>query len=191
MVTLLVGRSRTGRKGPYACYYVHCEPGRCLVGGGLWHPDKTALARLRASIDERPRRWRRALLDESFRAAFLPRAARARAGGSGEDDDASSFAAVRAAFAAANRDGALKKRPQGFHPDHRDIDLLKLRNFTVSRTLRDVDFTATDAQERIMDIVRPMVNFVSAFLLPPPPTPRLSGALGSPFPLFFLRVLYL
>ncbi|KAJ4293964.1 hypothetical protein N0V88_005478 [Collariella sp. IMI 366227] len=47
------------RKGPYACYYIHIEPGSSsFIAGGLWHPDGPALAKLRASIDERPRRWR-------------------------------------------------------------------------------------------------------------------------------------
>lgn len=153
-------RSRTGRKGPYACYYVHCEPGRCFVGGGLWHPDKAALAKLRASIDERPQRLRRVLLDDRFRATFLPRA---RAG----DEKA-----VLAAFAAANRENALKTKPQGFHPEHRDIELLKLRNFTVGKTLGDADFTSGDAQGTIMEVVRAMVDYVSARPRPGPKGPR-------------------
>lgn len=64
--------SRTGRKGPYACYYVHLEPGgKCFVGGGLWHPEAQALGALRRSIDERPERWRRVLMDDTFRETFL------------------------------------------------------------------------------------------------------------------------
>lgn len=95
-----VAFSRTGRKGPYACYYVHCEPGSCFVGGGLWHPDAGQLARLRASIDERPRRWRRALLDDSFGAAFLPAAKRG--------DEKSCLKA----FCKANVENALKTKPK-------------------------------------------------------------------------------
>ena len=48
------------------------QPGGCFVGGGLWHPDAAALARLRASIDERPGRIRRVLMGEAFRRTFLP-----------------------------------------------------------------------------------------------------------------------
>ncbi len=92
--------SRTGRKGPFACYYLHCEPGgACFLGGGLWHPDADALRRLRASIDERPSRWRRVLAAEPFRRVFLPVA---RAG----DHDS-----LVAAFVERNREGALKTRP--------------------------------------------------------------------------------
>lgn len=41
--------SRTGRKGPYAGYYVHCEPGSCFVGGGLWHPGRSFLSMIDAT----------------------------------------------------------------------------------------------------------------------------------------------
>ncbi|KAK8031031.1 hypothetical protein PG990_000765 [Apiospora arundinis] len=142
--------SRTGRKGPYACYYVHCEPGgHCFVGGGLWHPDKDAIAKLRASIDERPHRIRRVLANPHFRRTFLPKA---------KDGDEKS---IIAAFTAANKENALKIRPQGFHPDHRDIELLKLRNFTVGTKIKDSDFTSSDAQDKIMAIIQPMVEYVT------------------------------
>ncbi|KAL8393074.1 hypothetical protein RB595_003032 [Gaeumannomyces hyphopodioides] len=141
--------SRTGRKGPYACYYVHCEPGSCFVGGGLWHPDADALHRLRASIDERPRRWRRALCAEPFRRAFMPGA------------DAADEASVLAAFAAHNAADALKTKPKGFDADHRDIGLLKLRNFTISKRVPDALFTSPDSLDRIGDAVGAMVGFIT------------------------------
>ncbi|RYO90360.1 hypothetical protein DL766_001177 [Monosporascus sp. MC13-8B] len=142
--------SRTGRKGPYACYYVHVEPGgRSMVGGGLWHPDNGALARLRASIDERPHRLRRVLLDPAFRRTFLP--------GAKAGDERSAIAA----FVAANQENALKTRPKGFHPEHRDLELLKLRNFTIGRKIDDSVLTSEDAQDKIMAIITPMVPFIT------------------------------
>ncbi|KAL2275991.1 hypothetical protein FJTKL_01399 [Diaporthe vaccinii] len=143
-----VAFSRTGRKGPYACYYVHCEPGSCFVGGGLWHPDAAHLARLRASIDERPRRWRRVLLEDGFRAAFLSGAKRG--------DEKSCLKA----FCKANGENALKTKPKGFDADHRDIELLKLRNFTVGKKIPDSALTADDSQDQIVDIIRAMVGYV-------------------------------
>jgi uncharacterized protein (DUF2461 family) len=92
--------SRTGRKGPYACYYVHVEPGRCFIGGGLWHPAADAVARIRASIDERPRRWRRVLTQPDFRQTFLP--------ASKDGDEAS----ILAAFVKGNEENALKTKPK-------------------------------------------------------------------------------
>lgn len=50
---------------------------------------------------------------------------------------------------------------QGFDADHRDIELLKLRNFTVGKKIPDSVFTADDSQDQIADIIRPMVGYVS------------------------------
>ncbi|KAI0888145.1 uncharacterized protein GGS22DRAFT_93754 [Annulohypoxylon maeteangense] len=140
--------SRTGRKGPYACYYVHAEPGRCIIGGGIWHPDAEALALLRASVDERPHRIRRVLMNPTFRKTFLPEAK-------------ANEKSVLAAFAAKNQENALKKKPKGFHPEHRDIELLKLRNYTIGTEIEEADFTTDDAQEKIMRVISAMVEFVS------------------------------
>lgn len=140
--------SRTGRKGPYACYYVHAEPGRCMVGGGLWHPDNDALARLRASIDERPHRIRRVLMNPTFRKTFLPNAK-------------ANEKSVLSAFAAANKENALKTKPKGFHPEHKYIELLKLRNYTIGKKLDDKDLLAEDAQDRVMSVISAMVEFVT------------------------------
>lgn len=91
--------SRTGRKGPYACYYIHCEPKQSFVGGGLWCPEKHHVDSLRRSIDRHPARWRAALSNDLFRRAFFPGV---KAG------DAEK--AVEA-FVDKNQANALKKRP--------------------------------------------------------------------------------
>ncbi|KAI0187566.1 hypothetical protein EV127DRAFT_369327 [Xylaria flabelliformis] len=141
--------SRTGRKGPYACYYVHIEPGYCLVGGGLWHPEAAALARLRASVDERPHRIRRVLTDPEFVRVFLPHVV-------GKKEDK-----ILKAFADKNQENALKTKPKGFNPDHRDIQLLKLRNYTIGRQIPEEDILSDNAQEKIMEAIRAMVPFVT------------------------------
>lgn len=92
--------SRTGKKGPYAVYYIHCEPKATFIGGGLWHPEAAYIAKLRASIDERPRRWRRAFSDPHLKKVFFP-AVKEKDG----------VEAVVKAFVARNQENALKKRP--------------------------------------------------------------------------------
>ncbi|KAJ6788357.1 hypothetical protein PWT90_07297 [Aphanocladium album] len=67
--------SRTGRKGPYACYYIHCEPGagsHSFLGGGLWHPEAGHVHKMRRSIDRHPERWREVFADADFRRVFFP-----------------------------------------------------------------------------------------------------------------------
>jgi uncharacterized protein (TIGR02453 family) len=38
-------------------FYLHLEPGRCLGGGGMWHPDPPTLARVRDRIVAHPEEW--------------------------------------------------------------------------------------------------------------------------------------
>ncbi|KAH8904235.1 hypothetical protein BR93DRAFT_900228 [Coniochaeta sp. PMI_546] len=141
--------SRTGRKGPYAVYYLHVQAGGgSFVGGGLFYPPAEPLGRVRASIDERPWRWRRVLNDPDFRRTFL------------EGAKASEEGAV-AEFVKRNREGALKTRPKGFNPDHRDIELLKLKSFTVQKKVPDSVLTDKNGQAEIARILGAMVPFIT------------------------------
>ncbi|KAJ9165680.1 Glycoside hydrolase family 92 protein [Coniochaeta hoffmannii] len=141
--------SRTGRKGPYAVYYLHVQPGsQSFVGGGMYHPPAEPLARLRASIDERPWRWRRVLAEEGFRGTFLEGAMPGEEGAVGE-------------FVRRNQEGALKTKPKGFNADHRDIEMLKLKSFTVHKKVPDSVFTDKNGQEEIARILGALVGFVT------------------------------
>jgi uncharacterized protein (TIGR02453 family) len=53
-----------GESGPG--YYFHLEPGRSLVGGGIWMPEPQALQAIREGISSRSAEWKKArgLLDE-------------------------------------------------------------------------------------------------------------------------------
>jgi len=39
-------------------FYLHLEPGECMGGGGLWHPDAAALQKVRDRIVTRPKEWK-------------------------------------------------------------------------------------------------------------------------------------
>ncbi|KAL4919650.1 hypothetical protein BDW62DRAFT_216796 [Aspergillus aurantiobrunneus] len=148
--------SRTGRRRPYACYYLHLDPGRSYVGGGLWAPEPPTIQLLRQSIDERPEEWRQVLSSEPFVSMFLPTA-------KGGTDGALK------AFAKMNQEGALKTKPKGYDADHRDIQLIKLRNYHVVKYVDDEIFTAEDGQQRIIDIIstiHPFVIFLNSIIMP-------------------------
>lgn len=99
------------------------------MGGGLWHPPADHVHALRASIDERPRRWRRVLNDERFKRTFLaermgkPRGSGRRRGGGGgsgkrlgeddgrDDEHVDDQKAALKAFAEGNQSNALKTKP--------------------------------------------------------------------------------
>lgn len=55
---------------------------------------------------------------------------------------------------------------QGFDATHPDIDLLRLRNFTIGRALADEEVLGEQGAERIVELLSCMKPFVStAFLL--------------------------
>ncbi|KAF2659388.1 hypothetical protein K491DRAFT_689258 [Lophiostoma macrostomum CBS 122681] len=143
--------SRTGRKGPYAAYYVQIKPGDgSFVGGGLWCPEAQPLSRLRADIDRKPHKIKRILTDKAIRKAFL--------GGVADDEKK----AVRAfTDQSENKSTALKKHPKGYSADHKDIELLRLRNFTLGTKLSDKEVVGANGLGRIADLVASMVPFVS------------------------------
>ncbi|KND88132.1 hypothetical protein TOPH_07214 [Tolypocladium ophioglossoides CBS 100239] len=142
--------SRTGRKGPYACYYVHCEPGASFIGGGLWPPEARFVAKLRHSVDRHPERWRRALNEPLFKKAFFP----------GVKASADPEVAVKA-FVDRNQENALKKRPMGYVVSHRDIALLKLRNYTIGTKIDADMLCKDDAQDKVGEIMQALSSFVS------------------------------
>ena len=91
--------SRTGRKGPYAHYYVQIQPGESFVGGGIWHPEAGPLALLRRDVDRRSERLKSVLMEAGIRKEFL--------GGVGVNEGK-----VLKAFIAKNGENMLKTKPR-------------------------------------------------------------------------------
>jgi hypothetical protein len=50
---------------------------------------------------------------------------------------------------------------QGYDHDHKDIELLRLRNFTMGRKLTDDEIVGVGGLERVGELVANMVPFVS------------------------------
>jgi uncharacterized protein (TIGR02453 family) len=88
--------SRTGRKGPYACYYVQIQPGGySFVGSGLWHPEAAPLALLRRNINRKPHLIKSVLSENRLRKEIL---------NVNTNDEKKAIKA----FAASNAENALK-----------------------------------------------------------------------------------
>ncbi|KAL2217225.1 hypothetical protein M432DRAFT_549948 [Thermoascus aurantiacus ATCC 26904] len=151
--------SRTGKKGPYAAYYVHLQPGSCFVGSGLWMPEASKLALLREDIDRNPRRIKAVLNEAGMRREFF----------NGIPDDEEK--AVKA-FVSQNQENALKTKPRGYEADNENIELLRLRNFTIGKPLPDEVLLSPDAQDRIAELVGimvPFVTYLNSVVMPDPP----------------------
>ncbi|KAI9845616.1 MAG: hypothetical protein M1838_001676 [Thelocarpon superellum] len=148
--------SRTGRKGPYAAYYLHVQPGKCYFGGGLWHPEAAPLALLRRSVDRRSERLKQVLQDASMRKEFL--------GGVSKDEKK-----VVQAFLGHNQENILKTKPKGFEADNPNINILRLRNYTVGKRLADVEVLGPKGLRRIADLVgilMPFITYLNSVVMP-------------------------
>ncbi|KAK4986486.1 hypothetical protein LTR66_007863 [Elasticomyces elasticus] len=65
------------------------------------------------------------------------------------------------AFVRANAGNALKTKPKGYGADHENIELLRLRNFTVGRKVEDAEITGPKGMERVLGLLSCIVPFVT------------------------------
>jgi len=123
-----------GRNRP--AFYLHVSPGGSFLAGGLWHPDPEALKKLREAIDYDGEELKKIVGEKAFADFF---------GGFDEDAD------------------ALKTSPAGYTREHRHIDLLRRKNFTVTRQLTQAEVSRADfvdTLERGFVVMRPFLNYL-------------------------------
>ena len=65
-------------------------------------------------------------------------------------------------FVGMNAENALKTKPRDYDADHKDILLLRLRNFTIGRRLKDEEVVGEGGLERVMGLMGCLVPFVSS-----------------------------
>jgi uncharacterized protein (TIGR02453 family) len=102
--------------------YFHLQPGEVYVGGGMWHPEPSRLAALRARIANESAEVHKAIDDPSFVATF----------GDVHGD-------------------SLKRVPPGYPQDHPDAALLKLKDFTFGRRLSDDEALSPNLPDIVAD----------------------------------------
>lgn len=149
--------SRTGRKGPYAHYYMHIQPGGgSFFGGGYYGSDNLTLACLREDIDQQPHQFKSILMDDKLRKTFFP-------------DLKADQKKVVAAFCKMSAENALKKKPKDYPADHVDIELLKLRNFILHRKITDTEITSKDALSLVagmVEAIEPFITYLNSVVMP-------------------------
>lgn len=102
--------NKGGKKMPTAGYYFHLEPGRSIMGGGLWMPMPPELNKVRQEIDYNFPEWSKILGDRRFKKFYA-----------GELD----------------QDEKISRPPKGYDAGNPAIEYLKLKSFVVTRPLTD------------------------------------------------------
>ncbi len=131
-----IGLSSVGKSMQGAGYYMHIQPGNSFLAGGCWMPDAAYLKSIRQEIDYNTSDFKAILNQKTFKSYF------------GELETT----------------GKLKTAPKGYDPEHEDIELLKLKSFTVTHNFDDKELMSEKAIKETINgltIMKPFVDFLN------------------------------
>ena len=119
-------------------YYFHIEPGKCFVGGGFWDPNPDDLKHIREQIAIHPKPLRKILDSKDFKKNF----------GKLEGEK-------------------LVNVPRGFEKDHPAADLLKYKQFLISRNIPEKVLLSKKGLDEVVKsfrAMRPFFDYMSDIL---------------------------
>lgn len=124
-----------GKGNKISGYYLHIEPGKSFLAGGVYKPEPTVLKTIRQEISAFGDEFKAILEQDEFRNYFR--------GLSVEDK--------------------LKKVPQGFEKDHKMAEYLKLKHFIVTHPISDEQLLSENAVKeftKIFKAMKPLNDFL-------------------------------
>ncbi|KAK3110442.1 hypothetical protein LTR53_015270 [Teratosphaeriaceae sp. CCFEE 6253] len=127
---------------------------------------------MRSSIDRHPDRIKNILTAPNVRGSFLSDASKGVPG-------------VVKAFVETNAENALKTKPKGYAADHKDIELLRLRNYAVRRKLTDKEVLGSDGLDQVAGLfahMRPFITYLNSVIMPDDGTSEEEDEPGSDSP---------
>jgi len=119
-------------------YYLHIEPGASFVGGGFWEPTPVDLNRIRKEFDMDDEEIRTILADVTFKKFF----------GELKGDE-------------------LKTAPKGFDKTHPAIDLIRKKQYLLTRSFSDKEVLSPHFEEEVLatfKAMRPFFDYMSEVL---------------------------
>jgi uncharacterized protein (TIGR02453 family) len=133
--------SRGGKKSVFADYYMHIEPGKSFVGGGMWMPEAVDLRKVRQEIDYCWDEFNRIVSSPGFRKYY---------------------------GTLYRSDGVEMTRvPQGFEKDNPAAAFLKLKHIIGIYEMPDEDVTSKGFINKVLNAYKalmPMVKFLNRAL---------------------------
>ncbi len=127
-----------GRKSPLASFYIHLEPGNCLLAGGMYKPSAEVLRAIRQEIDYQPDEFTAILNNPPFKSRFGPL--------QGEK---------------------LKRAPKDYPADDPYIEYLKHKDYLVITKISDGKLMEKNFMDFITDsyyLVKPFNQFLNRAL---------------------------
>lgn len=128
--------NKDGKKGLGAGYYLHIEPGKSFVAGGIWMPEPRVLAGIRQEIDYSFAEWKKIVESASFKKSFP-------GGLQGEK---------------------LTRPPKSYDDSNPAIAYIKMKTFIVTHPFADAavqnkHFVKQVAQQ--LQVMKPLVDFIN------------------------------
>ncbi|MBF04036.1 MAG: TIGR02453 family protein [Flavobacterium sp.] len=119
-------------------YYLHIENDKSFVGGGFWEPNVEDLLRIRKELELDASEFRAITSEATFKTYF----------GSLEGEE-------------------LKTAPRDFDKNHPNIDLIRKKQFLVTRSFTNEEVLASNFKEEVIatfQAMRPFFNYMSDVL---------------------------
>lgn len=129
-----LGMGKGSQKGGY---YLHLEPGKSFIAGGIYMPESSVLKTLRKEISLYGKEFLTILNDKEFKKYFPE----------------------------LDQDDKLKKVPQGFEKEDPMAEYLKLKSFIVVYNLSDKEISDKNASKNLAKIfkaMKPLNDFLNA-----------------------------
>lgn len=129
---------RGGKKSIYAGYYIHVEPGKSFVGGGLWMPMPHEMKKVRQEIDYCFDEFNGIVTAKKFKSVYKE--------------------------LYTGEDVKLVKVPQGFEKDNPAAEYLKLKSWLAMRELTDAEVLSKDLLKKTTEayeVLQPMIKFLN------------------------------
>lgn len=123
-----------GNEGATPAFYLHLEPGKSMVGAGIWRPEPKTAKKIRTAIAKDSERWKKAINGREFRSSF-------KMGGE-----------------------SLKRPPHGYDGDHALIEDIKRKDFVAGADLGDGDVCGPNFRDLLMKrllILAPYTKFLA------------------------------
>jgi len=128
-----------GKKSMNAGYYLHIQPGKSFVGGGMYQPDADALKKIRQEIDYNFDAFQNIFNHKKFKAVYTK--------GISKDGDVS-----------------LSRPPKGYDENNPAIEFIKLKSIIAMTPLTDAQITDkkfTLTVVRAFEALHPLIVFLN------------------------------
>ena len=126
-----------GKGNKISGYYLHIEPGKSFLAGGVYQPETSVLKEIRKEVSMNAKEFQEILERDDFRNNFR----------------------------GLSVEGKLQRVPNGFEKDDPMAEFLKLKNFIVVHPISDdalMQENATKNMAKIFQSMKPLNDFLSA-----------------------------